>query len=279
MNADRETNHTMTDRDIALLLADAADEVEIGIAPYQAVIRGGRRRRARRWALATAAALVITGASGTLALASLRDGSGAEVTPAVTQKPTLPSTPEERHVYAPQRTALAMGTYRDKPWRAAIEVWGAPRDKAEADKQLAAMTELGLEPPDGHKAAALIGKTSFFVTRAYGDARPQQVMFNTEAKQETLVATDMEVVATRLGASGESSGRLVIGEIAKTAQQVTCHWKDGTSTVAGKINANHDIYTEDPVIRSVDGYPGANWFVCVAPVGTSYESAEVTTAD
>ncbi|MEV0476818.1 hypothetical protein AB0I50_44310 [Streptomyces prunicolor] len=57
MSADRETNQTMTDRDIALLLADAADEVEIGIAPYQAVIRGGRRRRARRWALATATAL------------------------------------------------------------------------------------------------------------------------------------------------------------------------------------------------------------------------------
>ncbi len=33
MSADRETNTTMTDRDIALLLADAADEVEIGIAP------------------------------------------------------------------------------------------------------------------------------------------------------------------------------------------------------------------------------------------------------
>ncbi|WP_427922798.1 hypothetical protein [Streptomyces sp. cg40] len=279
MSEDRETNHTMTDRDIALLLADAADEVEIGIAPYQAVIRGGRRRRARRWALATAAALVITGTSGTLALAGLRDGNGVEVTPAVTQKPTRPSTPEERHVYEPQRTALAMGTYRDKPWRAAIEVWGAPRDKAEADKQLAAMTELGLEPPDGHTAAALIGKTSFFVTRAYGDARPQQVMFNSVTKLEPLVSTDMEAAATRLGTGAETSDRLVVGEIAKTAQHVTCHWKDGTSTVAGKINANYDIYTEAPVIRSVAGYPGANWFVCVAPAGTSYESAEVTAAD
>nr|WSY55321.1 hypothetical protein OG999_37815 [Streptomyces sp. NBC_00886] len=267
----------MTDRDIALLLADAADEVEIGIAPYQAVIRGGRRRRARRWALATAAALVITGTSGTLALAELRDGSGVEVTPAVTQKSTRPSTPEKRHVYEPQRTSLAMGTYRGKTWRAAIQVWGAPRDKAEADKQLAAMTELGLEPPDGHNAAALVGKTSFFVTRSYGDARPQQVMFNTVTQLEPMAGTDLEAVATRLGTSAESSDRLVIGQIAKTAQQVSCHWKNGTTTVADKVNANYDIYTTDPVIRTVDGYPAANWFVCVAPAGTTYQSAEVTT--
>ncbi|MER5828915.1 hypothetical protein ABT086_43740, partial [Streptomyces mirabilis] len=69
MSADRETNHDMTHRDIAFLLADAADEAEIGIAPYQAVVRGGRRRKARRWALAAAAALVIAGSTGTLALA------------------------------------------------------------------------------------------------------------------------------------------------------------------------------------------------------------------
>ena len=41
MSADRETNQTMTDRDIALLLADAADEVEIGTKP------GGRGSRLR----------------------------------------------------------------------------------------------------------------------------------------------------------------------------------------------------------------------------------------
>ncbi|MFB7508308.1 hypothetical protein ACFC0P_33555, partial [Streptomyces broussonetiae] len=60
MSADRDNHGTaeMTQTDIALLLADAADEVEIGIAPVQAVIRGGRRRRARRWAVAAATALV-----------------------------------------------------------------------------------------------------------------------------------------------------------------------------------------------------------------------------
>ncbi|MDG4864788.1 hypothetical protein P8605_42235, partial [Streptomyces sp. T-3] len=67
MSGDR---HTMAERDIALLLADAADGVEPGIAPFQAVVRGGKRRRARRrWAIGAAAALVIAGSTGSLALA------------------------------------------------------------------------------------------------------------------------------------------------------------------------------------------------------------------
>ncbi|MDQ0683441.1 hypothetical protein QFZ56_002404 [Streptomyces achromogenes] len=40
MGAERETNHDMAAHDIAFLLAAAADEVEIGIAPTQALIRG-----------------------------------------------------------------------------------------------------------------------------------------------------------------------------------------------------------------------------------------------
>lgn len=57
MSADRETNHDMTHRDIAFLLADAADEAEIGIAPtrrWSAVAAAARPaaghwRQRRRW--------------------------------------------------------------------------------------------------------------------------------------------------------------------------------------------------------------------------------------
>ncbi|WP_393099189.1 hypothetical protein [Streptomyces sp. LN325] len=41
MNADRESDHDMTHGDIAVLLATAADEVRIGPAPCQALVRGG----------------------------------------------------------------------------------------------------------------------------------------------------------------------------------------------------------------------------------------------
>ncbi|SOD86970.1 hypothetical protein [Streptomyces sp. Ag109_G2-15] len=259
MSADQNRNHDMSQTDIALLLADAADEVEIGIAPVQAVIRGGRRRRARRWAVATVTALVVAGSTGALAVTGLPGGNGGHGDRGAVVA-TRPPTAEERHVYEPQRTELARGTYRGKEWRAAVELWGAPRDQAEAARQFRAMDKLGLEPAEVHKPADLIGKVSFFVTRAYGDHRPQQVMFNTVSKLEKYSGTDLEAVATRLGYEPESSGRLVIGMVATTAQQVKCTWKDGTSIV--------------DLPRRAAGFP-MSWFVCVAPEGTSYRSAEV----
>ncbi|WP_327388482.1 hypothetical protein [Streptomyces sp. 3213.3] len=269
----------MTDRDIALLLADAADEVEIGIAPYQAVIRGGRRRRARRWALATAAALVITGASGTLALASLRDGSGAEVTPAVTQKPTVPSTPEERHVYLPQETMLAAGTEKGEQWYVTVDVWGAPRTEAEARAQLNAMSDRGEEPWDKDRASALVGKITYFVRRTYGSGAPTLLMGDSAAPQDTMAGTDLKSGASTLDPKKtDGPQRLVVGQVAKTAETVLCTWKDGTSTLAHKVSAGADVNTDEATIRPAAGSPD-NWFVCVAPAGTSYESAEVTTAD
>src|SRR5881409_292052 len=107
MSADRETNHDMTNTDIALLLAEAADGVEIGIAPTQAVIRGGRRRRARRWAVAAGAALAIVGTTGTVALAGLPGGDGHRVAPVATQPPT---TLPDAFQAEPHRTMLASGT-------------------------------------------------------------------------------------------------------------------------------------------------------------------------
>lgn len=276
MSADRETNHTMTDRDIAFLLADAADEVEIGIAPYQAVIRGGRRRRARRWALATAAALVITGASGTLALASLRDTGGAEVTPAVSQKPPRPSTPEERHVYVPQETMLGTGTDKGKDWYVTVEVWGAPRTKAEAQAQLTAMSIRGDEPWDKDNASALIGKVTYFVQRSYGSGDPKFLMGDSASPQDTMAGTDLKSAA--FTPDPKKSGghqRLVVGHVAKTARTVQCTWKDGTSTEAHRVASGADVNSDEATIRPVAGSPD-NWFVCVGPEGASFDSVKVT---
>ncbi|MBK3569754.1 hypothetical protein [Streptomyces sp. MBT62] len=276
MSADRETNHTMTDRDIAFLLADAADEVEIGIAPYQAVIRGGRRRRARRWALATAAALVITGASGTLALASLRDTGGSEVTPAVSQKPTRPSTPEERHVYVPQETMLGTGTDKGKDWYVTVDVWGAPRTKAEAQAQLTAMSIRGDEPWDKDNASALIGKVTYFVQQSYGSGDPTFLMGDSASPQDTMAGTDLKSGASTLDPKKTGGPqRLVVGQVAKTARTVQCTWKDGTSTEAHRVASGADVNSDEATIRPAAGSPD-NWFVCVAPEGTSFDSVKVT---
>ncbi|MDX2596002.1 MULTISPECIES: hypothetical protein [Streptomyces] len=272
MGADRE-NHEMTPSDIALLLADAADRVEIGTAPVQAVLRGGRRRRARRWAVTAATALVLAGSTGTLAVTGLPGGGRADRGTDVAKPPASAAA---RHVYDPQGTEIARGTYRGKRWTAFVDVWGAPRDEREADRQFDAMAERGIEPAEARRPADLIGKTSYFAMRGWGDTdRPQQVMFNSVEKFERFRGTDLEAGATRLGTGGESSGRLVIGMVAKTARQVTCHWKDGTTAVAEPAEG-FSAHDTGSAIRTVAGFRGANWFTCVAPEGTSYASAEVT---
>jgi hypothetical protein len=271
MNADREANHDMTDRDIALLLADAADGVEIGIAPTQAVIRGGRRRRARRWAVATAVALAIVGSTGTIALAGLPGGDGQRVGPVATQPPTT----GVRDVFAPHRTVLASGTEAGKDWQVFVDVWEAPRDETEAQDQMKAMTEYEEEPPpDVHKASDLVGRSTYFVQRSYG-GKSSLVIENAVPKGGTQSGTDLDAGAIGLQPGSGGSARLVIGRIAKTAQQVTCVWKDGTSTNLHRVPANGSTGNVQQGIRSAEGSPDG-WFVCLAPEGTAYESAEVT---
>ncbi|MFF4013925.1 hypothetical protein [Streptomyces sp. NPDC001843] len=275
MSADRETGHDMTQTDIALLLADAADEVEIGIAPVQAVIRAGRRRRARRWAVAAATTLVLAGSTGgTLAVTGLpgggHGGRGASVA-------TRPSSPEARHVYEPQVTEVSRGTDHGKEWSVSVQVWGAPRTLEEAARQYDTMKDRGFEPAEGSAPADLVGMKSFFVLRSHGSDRPREVMFNTTGTPERFTGTDLEDHAASLGEiSAEAPLRLVVGRVAKTAREVTCQWNDGRTTsarLAGPVPTAHD---GESLIRPVSGYPGANWFVCVAPDGATYKDAKVT---
>ena len=272
MSADRETNHEMTNTDIALLLAEAADGVEIGIAPTQAVIRGGRRRKARRWAVATAAALAIVGSTGTLALAGLPgDGDGHRGAQVATHPPTSVAP----RLGGPQSTLLASGSEDGKYWEVSVDVWGAPRNAAEAQTELTAMSEAGEFPGDVRKASDLIGKSAYFVHRSYGDQR-SLVILGTLAKGDRQSDTDLMSGSARLQPASQDPVRLVVGRIAKTAQEVTCNWKDGTSTKVHKVPANTYVNNGLPQgIRPADGSPD-NWFVCLAPKTTSFESAFVT---
>ncbi|WP_327136906.1 hypothetical protein OG585_13675 [Streptomyces sp. NBC_01340] len=277
MSADRETNHDMTHRDIAVLLADAADEAEIGIAPYQAVIRGGRRRKARRWALAAAAALVIAGSTGTLALAGVTDGDAQRVAPTATRPPTG----DARHVYEPQRSDLARGTEHGKKWKVVIDVWGAPRNKAEAQGQLDAMTESGLGKPwvNVRNASELIGKSSYFV-RLTLDGKTSIKLLGAFEKGDTMVGRDLKSGAMPLATSGTAASRtdqrLVIGQVAMTAQEVTCTWDDGSTTKTSRPAPGTGIVGDfEDAIRPADG-SRSDWFVCVGPEGRTYEEVAVT---
>ncbi|MFI7410052.1 hypothetical protein ACIBU0_15450 [Streptomyces sp. NPDC049627] len=278
MSADRETNHGMTSHDmthtdIALLLADAADEVEIGIAPYQAVVRGGRRRRARRWAVAAATALVLAGASGGLAVAGLQGGNGQLTPPASTQSPTE----DERSLYTAQRTTLAIGMDQGKEWRVVIDVWPAPRDETEAAGQWEAMGNYayGERPADADDSSDLVGKSSFFVWRSVGDEEQSVTMSGTFGQGDTLSGKDMEHASFPLDPNFAAPHRLVIGQVAMTVQRVGCTWADGTTTQVRRVPRGYDVNTDEQVIRPADGSP-TNWFICLAPEGTAYKSVKVT---
>ncbi|WP_240203617.1 hypothetical protein [Streptomyces actuosus] len=262
----------MTDRGIALLLADAAEGVEIGAAPTQAVIRGGRRRRARRWAVAAATALVVVGSSGALAVTALPGGGGQRVAPA-TQVPAS-RTPGVAEPVA--RHLLAVGVDQGRTWQVDIDVWPAPRDATEARALLAAMAAYGEYPADADEPSALVGRSAYFVRHGIGEAEADGTL-TTEATTtgaDRMTGTDIETVAVPLDPTTQGPQRLVIGHVATTARQVTCTWKDGTTTEVPRATGS-DVDSDDQVIRTVEGSPYA-WFVCLAPQGTAFESARVT---
>ncbi|WP_329339784.1 hypothetical protein OG866_30980 [Streptomyces sp. NBC_00663] len=270
MSADRETNHDMTNSDITLLLAEATDEVEIGIAPYQAVVRGGRRRKARRWAVATATALVIAGSSATLAVAGLPGGNGT-VAPPATQAPT--TTPAD--LFTPQRTTLATGVEDGKPWKVVIDVWATPHNRAQAEGQLQAMAESGQVPTGVTKAAELMGKSSY-VTYLSDDDTSKGVYEDAFDETDTpMKGTDVESAAIPFRTTEDHVERLVIGMVGRDAEQVTCTWKNGTATKVDRPAKNTETNTDQPAIRTATG-SAVDWFVCLAPKGTEYKSADVT---
>ncbi|MFJ8631028.1 hypothetical protein [Streptomyces sp. NPDC093568] len=266
-------NDDMTTSDISLLLADAADEVEIGIAPYAAVLRGGRRRKARRWAVASATALVLVGSAGTLAVAGMPGGDGGRGSSVATGLPPTEPAPDVR---TPSRTLLGVGTDRGNEWRVYVDVWDAPRDLREAEAERAAMSEFGQIPSQVREPSELVGRSTYFVTSEYGDAGSERVLVEDAfTDEDSLSGKDVEAGAFPLSTGLVGPERLVVGRVDVTAERVTCTWKDGSTTQVPVVSAVPDYNSDDFVIRPADGSP-VNWFVCVAPQGTAYKSVAVT---
>ncbi|MEV7191412.1 hypothetical protein AB0N81_06335 [Streptomyces sp. NPDC093510] len=130
---------TAAHSDITQRLADVADAVETGTVPFEAVLRGGRRRKTRRWVISALAAVTFAGSTGSLALAVV---DGKDQTRAASRGDSV----RDRHVYTPQFTPLT--EIRDSSGtrvaRVELQMWGAPRDDEEARGQKKAMTEAGL---------------------------------------------------------------------------------------------------------------------------------------
>ncbi|WP_327314669.1 hypothetical protein [Streptomyces sp. NBC_01235] len=259
----------MTQHAIAGLLADAADEVDIGIAPTQALIRGGRRRRARRWAVAAATVLVVAGSTGALAMTGLPGGDGERVAPPAAQRSgtTAPG------LLAPHRTVLGSGIEQGQKWQVSLDVWTAPANETEAAAQLRAMREYGDKYPTGGKPSNMVGNTTYFFHRTYGPHSTQEWGNGPHGKR-LPPGKSMESTANSFpGADGPR--RLVIGHVVKTAKQVTCLWKDGTKTELVREPANGTTNTDKPALHSTEGAP-TDWFACLAPQGTESDSVTMT---
>ncbi|MFI2038825.1 hypothetical protein ACH470_29865 [Streptomyces bottropensis] len=274
MSGDRERNHDMpydeAHTDIALLLADAADEVEVGAAPYQAVLRGGRRRKTRRWAVAAAAAAVIAGSTGTtLALAGgMGDGHGAGQVAARPSAGTAKQSPDRRV------TTLARGTDHGTKWKVDAAVWTSPKTTAKARAQLAEMALYGEEPVKVDKASDLVGESWFFMHLTVG-GKPSTVVLRLFKKDDVVAIKHLEAYPGPLDTDDrvDAPQRLVIGQVARTVQEVTCTWDDGTKTRVERAPAGAGDFKN--LIREVDGSP-KDWFVCLGPDGVNYKKAEVT---
>lgn len=87
--------------------------------------------------------------------------------------------------------------------------------------------------------------------------------------------TDLQAGAIPLEPDTDGPQRLVIGQVAKSAQQVPCRWEDGSATEVSRAPEGEVVSTDEELIRSAGGSP-VDWFVCLAPKGTSYESSGVT---
>ncbi|MFE0171876.1 hypothetical protein ACFWZ2_06130 [Streptomyces sp. NPDC059002] len=210
--------HDAAPSDIADRLADAADVVEIGTAPYQAVMRGGRRRKARRWVVGALAAVAVAGSTGSLALAVVDGGRRTQV--------AASGTAEERHVYTPQFTRLTELFDGSGAEVAQVElrVWGPPRDAAEARGQKKAMIEAGVWDERTTDPVPASGQPWYtIVTRA--DGKDDVVSFGLQDKQPGG-DDGLSFASVEFKLKGH---RLTIGHVGPKTKRLEYVYEGGTS--------------------------------------------------
>lgn len=161
-------------------------------------MRAGGRRRARRRTVTAAAAVVLAGSTGALAMTGL-PGTGDDTSPA------KPAPAYERQVDEPRISHVGFGTYDGAKWGVNVQVWPAPRDKTEAARQLKAMNSWGLTPVTTGGPSDLVGRTSYFVLRGYGDTGTRLVTFDTVARLPRPKGTEIDAIPQPLTERGAPS--------------------------------------------------------------------------
>ncbi|MBV6700579.1 hypothetical protein [Kitasatospora aureofaciens] len=152
----------------ARVLSGLAESVEIGSAPYDRLIAGGRRRLRRRRVLSTGAAAVLVAAAvgGVAVFGGLgQKGPGvsdvaAAPSAVATSEPaaavTVSATPTApaRDPFTPVRTVVGHGTANGRQWQAWAALWPATATKEDAYRQAELIWE------DRHAAIPQLPKTT-----------------------------------------------------------------------------------------------------------------------
>lgn len=198
----------MTGEGVALLLREAAGNVELGAVPYAEVVRGGMRRKARRRAAGTMAALALTGCAG-LFVANLTLSQSQGQVAAQPQRQVAVQAPE-RYVASPLVVHLTDVGGK----RILMEVWGAPRTDAELRTQKARLVEQGLwdeRAAEPHK----IGDVWRLVYLSSGGKR--EIMTHGVAGDSGFAS-----YSARVG-----SRKLAWGNIPENVKRVVYNWRSG----------------------------------------------------
>ncbi|MFC7308491.1 hypothetical protein ACFQVC_30270 [Streptomyces monticola] len=214
MGAEREMSHA----DVALLLADAADGIEPGAAPCQAVMRGGKRRKARRWLAGAATALVLAGSTGSIAIAVV---DGRDQTHVADKR----LSPDERNVYSPARVQLAELFDKGGSIKAyvSVEVWGAPLSRTEAARQKDRMVDYGVwDERKNDKAPLLERAWSSVVVVDPATGRRELVSFGLVDKNPDPMGYESSEFTLK-------GSRLTVGQVGPGVKSVAFEYEDSTS--------------------------------------------------
>ncbi|WP_392968010.1 hypothetical protein [Streptomyces sp. LN245] len=175
---------------------------------------------------------------------------------------------------------MSQWTDHGKAWSVLVEMWPASKDEAEARQQRTLMQMYGVTPTGVRDASDLAGKGWAFVKLIPEGGPPRTVIDGAVDKGDSFSGKDVEAFTLPLngkapkGAKVPSEG-VVIGKVARTAQEVTCTWDEGTTVKARKVahqGTMHPAGVWNLIWRVAGSQP--DWFVCVAPEGKGRGTAE-----
>ncbi|WP_035795240.1 hypothetical protein [Kitasatospora mediocidica] len=274
--------------DVERGLADLAEAVRIGPAPFEQLLTVGRRRLRRRRMALTGATLVTaavlgggvligashlpTGHTQTVAAAS---GAGVALTPGSSPGTATTPTPGIRDPFTPVRTLVSQGTVGGKQWQAWAALWpAASREQSLQQARLIWQDEITGSPSLSEPTADYVRQywqpdtdvVDLYVTLD-GHRLNHDTLDTAPPPSAPPHPTDSlsgGMVGYTSDKSGEahnalSASPVVMSQVGPDVAKVVVTWKDGS--------------TSEPALAAVGDSP-SRWFAVLRPAGASAQSVK-----